>query len=419
MKLIIYSIPQREKKEIPRKIFIWYIVFIIMSNRILRMKYASIIKYSGVAIGVLALLAPTFSFAAEFRVGERAVVSAQEEIGGDLYIAGGNVSNSGRTRGDVLGVGGNVFIDSAVEGDVMVAGGTITILGTIADDVRVAGGNILVNGAVAGDVVFAGGQIQISGKGISGDVAGVGGAVTINAPITGDITIQGGEVFIASEIKGSAYIKAEKITFAKEAKIGGDFAYSAKEQIVLEDGQVRGEVSFTPFTKKTVPMRKSSTGIAALISLWTLGRFLMLFFAALLLGISLKKYTKRLISRVIATPLHELGRGFLAFIALPIASIILLITVIGMPLGFLGIVGFAGALIVTSIFAPVIVGGIIQKWMKKDPEDITWLSIFIGVLVWVILGFIPFLGWIAKFVLFLITLGSIVRIKGEMLKELR
>jgi len=383
------------------------------------MRYSSIIKYSFVAIIALMLVAPALSFAAEFRMGERAVVSAQEEIGSDLYIAGGNVSNSGRTRGDVLGAGGNVFIDSAVEGDVMVLGGSITILGTVADDVRVAGGNILINGAVAGDVVVAGGQIQVSGKGIAGDVAVVGGVVTLNAPITGDVSIQGGEVFIASEIKGSANIRAEKITFAKEAKIGGDFAYSAKEEIVFEDGQVRGEVFFTPFVKKAMPIKQSSAGIAALASFWVLGKFLMSLIAALLLGLLLKKYARKLVTSVVATPLRELGRGFLSLVALPVASIILLVTVIGMPLGFLGLVGFVGALIVTSISAPVVVGGVINKWMKKNPEEITWASIFVGALVWTILGYIPFLGWVAKFVIFLMTLGAIVRVKGEILKELK
>jgi len=105
---------------------------------------------------------------------------------------------------------------------------------------------------------------------------------------------------------------------------------------------------------------------------------------------------------------------------LPIASVILLTTVVGVPFGILGLLSFAALFVYSWIVTPIVVGSFVHKWVMKTPMySVTWVTILIGVVVYVILGLIPFLGWIVRFVAALMTIGAVVRIKWDIIKEWR
>lgn len=375
-------------------------------------------KYFFAAALMTALVIPMVSSAATFRAGEQIITSAQQEIGGDLYLLAGSVTSAGPVQGDIVTAGGNVLLDSTVEGDVLVGGGTVTVLGTVGDDVRVIGGNITVNSSVGGDVVVAGGQVQISGKNIGGDLAVAAGTVTLTAPVAGNVRIRAGEVFLGSQIQGSVDITAEKIVLGNDATIGGDFMYSSSKEAQFSESQVGGQVLFTPIVRAE---KRAGTpqGIWAILSVWVLLKFLMMFIAAVLIGLWLKKYSQDMVTHVIKQPMRELGRGFVTLIILPVASVLLLVTIVGIPLGILGMIALVGLSLVAALATPIVVGGMINGWIKKNPTDITWLSILVGVIVYMLLGLIPIIGWIAKFIIFLMTLGAVTHIKSRMIKEIR
>jgi hypothetical protein len=66
------------------------------------------------------------------------------------------------------------------------------------------------------------------------------------------------------------------------------------------------------------------------------------------------------------------------------------------------------------------VGSLAYKWMLKSAEyEISWKTILLGVAIYTLLGFIPFVGALAKCILFLIALGSMMKIKWAVAKEWR
>ena len=97
---------------------------------------------------------------------------------------------------------------------------------------------------------------------------------------------------------------------------------------------------------------------------------------------------------------------------------IFLITVIGIPLGALGLIAFAGIVLFASIAAPILLGSIVRRWISKSAEyDITWTTILLGAVLFTLLTFVPFVGWLAKFALILMTIGMAVKIKWDIVKN--
>ncbi|MDO8576671.1 MAG: hypothetical protein Q7R90_05185, partial [bacterium] len=366
---------------------------------------------SGASLLVSALIIPVVAFAAELRIGESPSLSSSETIQKDLYLAGGNVTSSGKVNGDLAVGGGNILVNGPVSQDLFVGGGSITVVADVGDDLRVGGGNIIVSGKIGNDVVAAGGQTSISGGGVGGDVLWAGGMLRVDAPVGGNMQLAGGEVVINSRVRGNVSFKGQKLTLGKDAVIDGNLDYSAQKEATIEAGAtVKGQTTFEPQKAPRAPI--SGKGIIAFLSLVFLGKFLALLVFALAFGLFFRRYAEVLVGNAVAQPLLETGRGLIVLIVLPVASVMLLVTLIGIPLGVLGIIGFIALLLFASPLASIIVGSVLHKWVFKSAEyQVAWQTILLGVAVYTLLGFIPIIGGIAKFILILLALGSMMKIK--------
>ncbi|MDP3965471.1 MAG: hypothetical protein Q8Q13_01600, partial [bacterium] len=274
-------------------------------------------------------------------------------------------------------------------------------------------------GKVGNDVVVAGGQTQISGA-VGGDVVWVGGALTMSAPVGGDMQLAGGEATINSHVSGNVKFKGTKLTLGKDAVIEGDLDYTAASEASMEGGAVvKGKTTYTE-QKRAKESPLSAKGIIAILSAFLFGKFLAALLFALVLGLSFKRSTFALIENAVTHPVLEIGRGFIVLIVLPIASIIALVTLIGIPFGVLGLLLFGALCLTASAWAAVLLGSLVHKQFYKTAEyELTWKTILFGVLLLSLLGLIPVIGGIAKFVLVLLALGSLVKVIWDSAKEWR
>jgi len=373
----------------------------------------------GVSLAASLLLAllvfiPQSGDAAELRAGNQPLIATGETVREDVYIAGGSVSSAGVVAADLIAAGGNVLVRGNVGADLAAAGGSVTVLGNVADDVRAVGGNLLLQGAIGGDAVLAGGQITVGGK-IAGDLLVGGGTVRVDGPISGDVRIGGGDVYLNSVVSGNVEVYADQLTLGSGARIAGSLTYTAGKEAVMEEGAaVSGDTTFKK-RERTV----SVGGIVAIISLALIGTALAQLVSALLFGLVFRRYAVRLVETAAARPPLEVGRGLIVIIVLPIASMILLWTVIGIPLGILGLLAFATTMVYLWIITPVVLGSFAYRSFFGGEFDVNWKTILLGVLIYTIFGIIPIVGWLAELILMLLTLGAVAKVKWEIAKEWR
>lgn len=363
-------------------------------------------------------LTPAVSSAAELRAAKQATVGSDEIITNDLYIAGASVASSGEVAGDLTAAGGNVLVTGPVGQDVIAAGGALTILGEIGDGIRAAGGTVTIGSAVRGDVVAAGRDIVIAGGSVGRDVVVFGSSLRIDSPVAGNVRFRGGEIYINAPISGNVEVDADTATLGSAAVIFGNFTYKARQEVMMEDGaRVSGRVDYTPQPTRE---RGARGAFVALFALLALAKLLMIATGALVVGLFFRRHSGDFIKDACADPLAALGRGLVFLIILPILSILLLLSVLGVPLGALGLLGFAAGIILGVLLTPIFLGSIAYRWATKGSVyDVSWKTIVLGVMLYFVLGFVPFFGWAIQFAFFLLALGSVAKMKWNAIKKKR
>ncbi len=372
-------------------------------------------------LSALLLVFPVMVFGADFRTGQQPSINASEKISENIYVAGGSVISAGSIEKDLMVAGGTAVLSGPVLGDLFVAGGNVTVLNQVSGDLRVVGGNIVMTGDVLGDAVVAGGQIIFSGKLIGGDVAVAGGTVRLESEVKGDLKIAGGEIYLNAPIAGDVNIKAQKVTLGPKADIKGDLKYQAVKAATIEEGgKVQGETIFTEIKGWDKNDKDAKQMMLGFLTFVFVAKFLMLLTGALVLGLTFRKYSKELVEKATSNPLKELGRGVVTLIVLPILSVILMVTIIGMPLGMLGMLAFVMLMIYAMIVTPIFLGSLVYKWISKRADYVVnWKTILLGAVICALLGLIPFLGGIVLCASMAITLGAVLNIKLQVARAWR
>jgi hypothetical protein len=102
------------------------------------------------------------------------------DIEGDAMVAGGSVNLRGNIQDDVRTAGGDITVDANIGDDLIASGGRINVStgSTIGGDAWLAGGDVRVAGTVNKDLIIGAGSIRLSGT-VHGDVRLEGGDIQI------------------------------------------------------------------------------------------------------------------------------------------------------------------------------------------------------------------------------------------------
>ncbi|OGF63743.1 hypothetical protein A2Z53_02180 [Candidatus Giovannonibacteria bacterium RIFCSPHIGHO2_02_42_15] len=324
----------------------------------------------------------------------------------NLFVGGGNVSINKKILGDLFAAGGSVNIASPVEKDLFAAGGNMTISAAVGEDARLAGGNIIINSPVGGDLMTAGGTVNIGEAAtIGGDFWSGAGILNLNSSVRGNAKLGGGEILINSEISGNVEIRADKkLVFGPKSKVLGEIVYRGSSEAVIQDGAQISQIEFHKIEKTRTASAKR------IVSVFLLIKILALFVAALIALKLFGKSAHSIVSRPHTKPWVNLGIGFLGVIAIPIAALILLLTMLGFLAGLILIFSFVLALLFSSIFATLFIGSLAERWIFKKTEiNLTWKTVIWGVVISAIISLIPIVGWIVMFIAYLMVFGSFLQ----------
>lgn len=359
----------------------------------------------------VAALVPVLANAADYLPkdkvdGGNVVVSGEEDYE-NLFVGGGNVSIDKKIFGDLFVAGGSVNVSSPVEEDLFLAGGNVTVSAEVGGDARLGGGNVSVSAPVKGDLMIGGGTVNISRSApVGGDFWAGAGAINVNGDIEGNVKIAGGEVFLNGEIGGNVEVWADsRLVFGPQSRVLGNIEYWGVKEAVIQDGAEVGQIEFHQAERKF----PGKFNLRPIISIFLVLKMLALFLAALVVMKLCKKSSHDVASRAHKKPWTSLGIGFLGVVAIPVAVVILLATVVGSIIGFLLLVSFITALLFSSVFVVFFVGSLLERWFFKKQVGITWKTAVWGVVAGAVINIIPIVGWIVMCILYLMVFGSLLQ----------
>ncbi|MFP8953368.1 bactofilin family protein [Natrialbaceae archaeon A-arb3/5] len=298
--------------------------------------------------------------------------------------------------------GGTVIVAEGETVDELEAfAGTVIVEGTVTGDVSAAAGDVRVEGDVGGDLEAASGSVTIAGS-VDGNVDAASGSLTITegATVGGDLAAGTGSATIDGAVDGDATIGAETIRLGDDAAIAGDLRYGgdldgntdAVAGAITEDSSVGvgGDVLPTvqPFA-------------SWLFSLYVLG--LNLLIGAALLAL-FPRFSDGVADRVASAPVRSGLLGLGVLIGVPVLLIALAITIVGIPLSFIG--GFVFALLV---WAGIIYGRFaVAAWLLSAVDvNNRWLALVVGLVGGAVVAQIPYAGGLINLLVFLLGIGAI------------
>jgi cytoskeletal protein CcmA (bactofilin family) len=356
------------------------------------------------------IMLPLAALGAEFRADKNGYYLNDSAIASDnLYVASQNVTIYGTAQKDVFAVASNVIVEGDIDQDLFAAGGMISITGSVGDDVRVGGGTVSLGGSVGGELIAAGGQVNVlESAEISKDALIGGGNIDFNGVVHGNLASYGSRVYINGQVDGTLKINAREVVIGPKAVIKGDFNYSSGSEASIADGaKILGKKNFTPIEYRATVGKTTGAFFGFTTALWLI-KLLALVVAALVIFFVFRQGAADLVRHAASNFWKELLRGFVLFFIIPIASLIAIVTIIGVIPALIALAIYVLMLILGAVFAGLLSAGFIAKWFfKKADYSLEWYTIVLGIAALAIVKMIPFVGWIAGAAVFLAALGTL------------
>ena len=358
-------------------------------------------------LGVFVLAKPVS--AAKFATGDY-TLEKDTVIEEDLYINGEDVVISGIVDGDLIASGESIKIDGTVTGDLVMFGNSINVTGNVYGNTYAFGQTSTFSGILGENLFSASSSINYNAQ--TGEDAYIGvGTGSILGSIGDDLRIAGGQLTIDSLVKGDALVASGTKTVDEEKVTGTVYDSEALDK-ALQLNKVDLDVDMTA-TKESFSTAlrgiNFTSKLVGLISMFIVG-------AVLINIMPVKTFKiKEKITGSTSDFINSLLVGIAVFIFLPLPIILLLVSFVGAPLGFLLI----GMLIFVSIFGKLFVevafGEEILELLGYDKKNY-YLSLLAGRVTSVLINFVPILRGFYNFILTTTALGAIVRMKIECFK---
>jgi len=345
---------------------------------------------------------------------ERKIVAVNEVIDGDYTAAGETVEISGTVNGDVYVVGGQVLVNGEINGDLLAVGATISISGTVSQNVRVLGGQVVISGNVGRNVTIGGMNIELtSAADIKGGVVIGGANVVLAAPIGKDVKVGGRNLTIANTIKGNVEAAVEGVRLTSKALVQGDLTYwSNRAASIDEASTVEGTVTRkAPQTYSLGKGKAVNDVLMFLQPVLAVVSFLTTLVFGLLLIRFFPEYTKATVFTVRNRRWRSLTSGVTAFLVIPILFGLLIITIVGIPLGFILLTLSSLILYVARIFVMIAIGAFILERFGRNMNDY-WTFVG-GLVVYSLLVLIPVVGWVISLLAALFGVGAALQTLKE------
>lgn len=343
---------------------------------------------------------------AVFAVGPLIAQQAESTAGEDVYESGTTVRVSDSVAGDVIVAAGSVTIDSFVSEDVVATGGLVSITGNVGDDLRTSGAVVNINGDIGGDLAAAALFLTLeSGSTVNGDAWLIGRTVTVAGNVNQTLSVNGEKVVLSGTYGGDVEVHANSIGLAPSAVIKGDLTYSAPGEAVIEDGAViEGEV-----IREETDLSDPETWAAE--ALGSLKFYFGLALCAIVLLLVYPNWFEKVIERSSEAPFKSVGLGFVVLVVTPALAILLLISGLGAALGLITL-GVALATVVAGILVGIVcVGDAGFRALGQSPDQSKWVrvgSIVAAAAVLMLIGFVPYGGWVF-FIVLLLGIGAMKR----------
>lgn len=355
------------------------------------------------ALFVLCLATP--AWAVETRSGDMVMVP-EGNIQGPLFAAGDNIVINADVDGDVFTAGQTITINGKINGDLLAAGNTIRINGSVSGDARCAASEIEMKGELGQSLTAAAGVIrQLEGSRINRDVLLFAKEVNLSG-LVGRQVLGSGETFrLNGPVGGEVRLwSVNDLKVGPAANIAGNLTYgSPKQAAFATEAKVAGAVKWDQIQPKETVRRHEGFNWLSQLAWFASGVLVWGVLALLFPGL-----WGKLSKTIRQSPWPVLGWGVLFLLVAPLASLLLLVTVIGIPLSLTLMVAYIILIYAGKIIIGDTIGRLLSRrfgWEKRVNDIFPFMIGFAGL---ILLTKIPVVGFFLNVVAASMAIGAVL-----------
>jgi hypothetical protein len=348
----------------------------------------------------------------------RVILPAGEVRDGWYFAAGDQVVIEGTVNGDAYVAGGIVEVNGTINGDLLVAGGQVTVGGKVSDDIRAAGGSLRFDGKVGKNIAAAGGSITFGKTAeTGGNVLAAGGSIQFGGKVAGNAKIAAGDFSVTGNVGKDVDFAGENLSILEGARINGNLNVRMRDTTLAEiaAGTVRGSVNFAEAEWR--PHRRI-LGFRPFHFWFKIFWMFSLLAAGLVAILVFPRQFNKVGANILESPGMSLLWGIVALIGVPIAVVILCLTVIGIPLAL-----WAGAIFLWLAYLSQLSFGVVLGQRMFRLKQSGWWGMFwkfaVGLLIVQVLTFVPYLRTLVIVVGLVFGLGAIAMVIKEEVQGVR
>ena len=327
----------------------------------------------------------------------------------DFFSAGPSAELDRRIDGDAFLSGGRVAVRGPVKGDLVVSGGDVNVADTVGQDLYAAGGSVALSAQVVGNARIAAGHVTIAPRGgIAGKAIIAAGRLQVSGRVGRYLVVYAESVRIDGEVGGDLRVTARSIEIGPDAKINGKLDYCSAQaakidpHAVIAGGVVRSE-----------DWPKEQAG--ALVRIAGLISFSLFMLGLLLVGVVLiavfPRFSMAAAANIRSQPWVSLGLGFALALCVPVAAVLFMITVIGVPLGLLLLFFYPVMLLLGYLTGALFLGDLAMGWLahrrgRPLTPAMRSVALAIALLLLLLAAKLPLGGGLVVMALLMLGLGA-------------
>lgn len=314
---------------------------------------------------------------------------------------GDNVTVKRDVIHNFFAIGNSVTTRSNVDGISFVIGNNLKINDN-SEYEFIVGNSININSNIEKDLFILGNSINITSSQVKRDIYILGSSVDISSNIEGNAFIMASSLVLDNmTIKGDLLLNSSAIMFGDNVIIEGNIKYNESSIISGIENVKYGSIEKYKIEKED----KTSSLFNKLYSKFMSMLSLLLVGIILLLIIPNKnfKMNDKLSFKYVA---KNLLIGLCILFVVPIISVFLLTTVIGLPLSLIILTIYLIAIYISQIFTSYYVGNVLLMKVFKF-KDNKFISLLIGIVLIKLLSLIPVIGIFVNLLVLLLGLGLI------------
>jgi len=239
---------------------------------------------------------------------------------------------------------------------------------------------------------------------VDGSLLAAGETISVFGPVLRGVTAGGGTLQFGGPVGGKVVTWAQTLSLGPNTRIAGDLEYYSEAQAAISSGTVAGQVRYHP-------VERESRQAPLLNGLFDFGGLVWLFGSAILGALAIifaPRASARAVELGRQEPLLTFGVGLLALCTVPLAALLIGVTLVGIPLALaLAALYWVGLLLAWPAVGLVVGTEVVQR-ARREPMPVLG-ALAVGLIVLHLLTHLPFVGGLVAFLGLAFGLGLIVQ----------